>query len=147
MLAVGHGPLPCTEGNLLEVLQLCRESNDDMFGCHERCAAIGITGDVQLVDIEGPFVTIGLSGRFWHRRRTVLQRVGAFVSQRIPEIVEITLADPAMAEDMEYDADGMLVEDKRSLDYNYDRETMARNGYDPDARGPFADRNALSVFV
>lgn len=92
-------------------------------------------------------MTISLSGRFWHRRRTVLQRVGAFISQRIPEIVEITLADPAMAEDFTYDAEGLLVEDKRSPDYNYDRETMSRSGYDPDARGPFHDRNALSVFV
>lgn len=147
LLAGAGPPLPCTEASLLEVLELCRRENSDMFGCHERCARIGITGDVELVDIEGPFVTIGLSGRFWHRRRTVLQRVGSFVSQRIPEIAEITLAEPDMAEDFTYDEEGNLVEDKRSPDFNYDRETMARNGYDPDARGPFPDRNALSVFV
>ncbi|KAJ1640903.1 hypothetical protein T492DRAFT_924350 [Pavlovales sp. CCMP2436] len=118
-----------------------------MFGSHARCTNIGITGDVELVDFEGPFVTIGLTGQFWHRRRTVLQRVGAYVSRRIPEIVEITLADPSMAEDLEYNSDGILIEDKFSPDFNFDRATMTRTGYDPDARGPFPDPNSLAVFV
>jgi len=140
-------PLPCTEGNLISVLEECKAENDDMFGCHPRCAEIGITGDVDLVDIEGPFVTIALSGRFWHKRRTVLHRVGVHVSQRIPEIIEITLEDPEMAEDFEYNEDGELVLDKRSPDFNGDREMMAFNGYDPDQRGPFPDKNSLSFFV
>lgn len=147
VIASSGRPLPCTEENLLATIAQCVDDNSDMFGCHQRCADIGVTGMVELVDFEGPFVTIKLEGRFWHRRRTVLQRVGQFISRRIPEIVEITLADPTMAEDFELDEDGVLAYDKRSPDFNGDRETMTRNGYDPDARGPFPDRNALSVFV
>jgi len=139
--------LPCTEDNLLLVLEECKALNDDMFGIHRRCAEIGITGDVELVDFEGPFVTIGLSGRFWHRRRTVLQRVGAHLSARIPELVEVTLVDANMAEDLIYNEDNELVEDRRSPDYNGDREMMTFNGYDPDRRGPFPDKNSLSFFV
>lgn len=147
LTASSAGPLPCTEANVLEVLDECRAAGTDMFGCHPACAEVGITGDVELVDLEGPFVTIALSGRFWHRRRTVLQRVGAFLAERIPELVEVTLADPEMAEDFVLDEDGNPAVDKRSPDFNGDREAMSFNGYDPDQRGPFPDRNALSFFV
>jgi hypothetical protein len=52
-----------------------------------------------------------------------------------------------MAEDQEFDTDGLIVEDKLSPDLNGDRETMTRSGYDPDHRGPFPDPNSLAVFV
>lgn len=31
-------------------------------------------GFIQLVDIDGPFVTIALNGRFWHKRTGQLRR-------------------------------------------------------------------------
>ncbi len=36
-------------------------------------------------------VVVHLKGRFWHQRPTVLQRVGAYLMGRIPEIVDVTV--------------------------------------------------------
>eukprot|EP00959_Pyramimonas_sp_CCMP1952_P454430 9469903-Pyramimonas_sp.AAC.2 len=33
-----------------------------------QCAKIGITGDIVVKDVDGPFVTVALTGLFWHRR-------------------------------------------------------------------------------
>ena len=41
-------------------------------------------GKVELVELDGPFVKISLKGRFWHKRSTVLARVGNYLKQRIP---------------------------------------------------------------
>jgi len=42
------------------------------------------TGTCTLVDLDGPFVTLRLMGRFWHPRGMVLARVGQFLQTRIP---------------------------------------------------------------
>ena len=39
-----------------------------IFGNSVENTSIGITGDCTVVDIDGPFVTVRLSGRFWHKR-------------------------------------------------------------------------------
>lgn len=38
-------------------------------------------------------VVLHLKGRFWHQRPTVLQRVGAYLMGRIPEIVDVIVED------------------------------------------------------
>ena len=38
-------------------------------------------------------VVLHLKGRFWHQRTTVLQRVGAYLMGRIPEIVDVMVED------------------------------------------------------
>ena len=38
-------------------------------------------------------VVLHLKGRFWHQRPTVLQRVGAYLTGRIPEIVDVVVED------------------------------------------------------
>lgn len=43
-----------------------------------------IAGQVELAELDGPFVKISLKGRFWHKRSTVLARVGNYLKQRIP---------------------------------------------------------------
>ena len=48
------------EENVLRCLAAFRDSEPDMFGCHEKAAAIGITGDISLVEIDGPVVVLGL---------------------------------------------------------------------------------------
>jgi hypothetical protein len=36
------------------------------------------------VELDGPYVTISLKGRFWHKRSTVLARLANYLKQRIP---------------------------------------------------------------
>lgn len=38
-------------------------------------------------------MVLHLKGRFWHQRPTVLQRVGAYLMGRIPEIVDVIVED------------------------------------------------------
>lgn len=47
----------------------------------------------QLVDIDGPFITVRLVGRFWHKRVDVLARVQNYVLTRIPEAIELQIED------------------------------------------------------
>ena len=115
-----------------------RRNAVDMLGCHPAAAAIGITGDVALAHQEGPFCELALEGRFWHRRATVLRRAEAHLRARIPELIEVTVADPAMLLDAEFDEmTGVVIADHRAPDYNGDRATLEYQGIDPDARGPF----------
>lgn len=41
-------------------------------------------GNVELADLDGPFVKISLKGRFWHKRSDVVARVANYLKQRIP---------------------------------------------------------------
>lgn len=41
-------------------------------------------GQVELADLDGPFVKISLRGRFWHERSLVLARLANYLKQRIP---------------------------------------------------------------
>mmetsp|Transcript_2049 Transcript_2049/g.4481 ORF Transcript_2049/g.4481 Transcript_2049/m.4481 type:complete len:208 (+) Transcript_2049:28-651(+) len=122
------------------------EHGQQMFGCHERPASIGVTGAIELVEISGPEVTLALKGAFWHRRGTVLGRAAMWLNARIPEIVEVVVADMDELQDFEEIRDEfgevMMRVDKRSPDFNGDRETMEYQGLDPDMRGPFPS-NAL----
>jgi len=43
--------------------------------------------------MDGPTVILRLKGRFWHQRTTVLERVGNYLQQRIPEIIDVTVED------------------------------------------------------
>ncbi|PIN01007.1 hypothetical protein CDL12_26488 [Handroanthus impetiginosus] len=46
--------------------------------------SVNITGKAELAEVDGPYVKIRLSGRFWHKRSTVLARLGNYLKQRIP---------------------------------------------------------------
>lgn len=86
--------LPLTEENVLGVLSACRNEIGTMFGYSAENRGVGITGGVDFVEMDGPTVVLTLKGRFWHQRTTVLQRVGAYIMGRIPEIIDVTVADP-----------------------------------------------------
>ena len=75
--------------------------------------------------VDGPFVTLELRGRFWHRRETVLRNAAVYLRQRIPELAEVDVADARMLMDVERDPDtGEVLNDWRSPDYNGDRATL-----------------------
>ncbi|KAE8673846.1 putative Core-2/I-branching beta-1,6-N-acetylglucosaminyltransferase family protein [Hibiscus syriacus] len=54
---------------------------------------------VELSELDGPFVKISLKGRFWHKRSTVVARLGNYLKQRIPEILEVEIEDEKQLDD------------------------------------------------
>ena len=113
-----------------------------MFGRHDAPASVGITGSIEFECLDGPEATLGLYGKFWHRRETVLGRAAMYLNARIPELASVRASSPSDLEDFadvidEYTGEVIYREDKRSPDFNGDRETMEYQGLDPDARGPF----------
>ena len=64
-----------------------------MFGYTAENRGVGITGGVDFVELDGPTVVLSLKGRFWHQRTTVLDRVGAYILGRIPEVIDVTVLD------------------------------------------------------
>ncbi|KAL7445862.1 hypothetical protein ACHAXM_010436 [Skeletonema potamos] len=83
--------LELSEDNVQGVLAACRQEIGTMFGYQAENRGVGITGGVDFVELDGPTVVVHLKGRFWHQRPTVLQRVGAYLMGRIPEIVDVTV--------------------------------------------------------
>lgn len=81
------------EETVLGVLSACRNELGTLFGYTAENRGVGITGGVDFVEMDGPVVVIGLKGRFWHERTTVLERVANYLQQRIPEIVDVTVED------------------------------------------------------
>ncbi|KAJ6428346.1 hypothetical protein OIU84_023720 [Salix udensis] len=87
-------PLDLTEENVKQVLVDARAEFGQIFD-----TSVGITGQVELADLDGPFVVISLKGRFWHERSMVLARIGNYLKQRIPEILEVDIEDEKQLDD------------------------------------------------
>eukprot|EP00542_Grammatophora_oceanica_P017716 CAMPEP_0194037494 /NCGR_PEP_ID=MMETSP0009_2-20130614/9845_1 /TAXON_ID=210454 /ORGANISM="Grammatophora oceanica, Strain CCMP 410" /LENGTH=163 /DNA_ID=CAMNT_0038679677 /DNA_START=247 /DNA_END=738 /DNA_ORIENTATION=- len=85
--------LELSEENVYGVLQACREEIGTMFGYSPENRGVGITGGVDFVAMDGPSIILRLKGRFWHQRTTVLDRVGAYLKGRIPEIISVDIED------------------------------------------------------
>mmetsp|Transcript_7971 Transcript_7971/g.20665 ORF Transcript_7971/g.20665 Transcript_7971/m.20665 type:complete len:139 (+) Transcript_7971:44-460(+) len=88
-----------TQGNVELALEAARTDLEALFGYSAENRAVGITGHVDLVEISGPTVVLRLSGRFWHERRVVLDRVGAFLQDRIPELCDWEIESPDQLDD------------------------------------------------
>jgi hypothetical protein len=88
----------CDE-NVEKVLEGAREDMAAVFGYAADSQKVGITGTVELVEIEGPIVIIRLGGRFWHTRSDVVQRVANDLIERIPEICDVEVEDAAQLDD------------------------------------------------
>jgi len=91
--------LPLTEENVQGLLAACRVEIGTMFGYTAENRGVGITGGVDFVELDGPNVVVTLKGRFWHQRPTVLDRVGAYIMGRIPEVVDVIVWDEAELSD------------------------------------------------
>ncbi|KAF3442724.1 hypothetical protein FNV43_RR16641 [Rhamnella rubrinervis] len=87
-------PLDLTEDNIREVLADARVELAQLFD-----DSVGITGQVELAELDGPFVKISLKGRFWHKRSTVVARLANYMKQRIPEILEVDIEDEKQLDD------------------------------------------------
>ncbi|RLM87477.1 uncharacterized protein C2845_PM04G19480 [Panicum miliaceum] len=61
--------------------------------------SVGITGQVYLAELDGPFVKLRLKGKFWHTRATVVARIGNYLKNRIPEILEVEIEDEKQLDD------------------------------------------------
>jgi len=91
--------LVLTEENVELALDEARNTLGTLFGNSDQNREVGITGDVELVDLEGPTVILRLTGRFWHKRSDVLDRVANYLRSRIPEIFEVEIEDISQLDD------------------------------------------------
>ena len=48
------------------------------------CVYADLAGVAELADMDGPFLTLRLKGRFWHERSMVLARLANYLQKRIP---------------------------------------------------------------
>ncbi|GBG65412.1 hypothetical protein CBR_g50773 [Chara braunii] len=87
-------PLDLSEENIHSVLLEARTELLQIFD-----TSVGITGTAELADLDGPFVTIRLKGRFWHQRSVVLARLANYMKKRIPEILEVEIEDDGQLSD------------------------------------------------
>jgi len=136
--------MPLDEGSIEQCLEELMDSayGETMFGRHDVPASVGITGSIEFESLEGPEAILELSGKFWHRRETVLGKAAMYLNARIPELTSVRVATPEELEDFEevideFTGEVLYVDDKRSPDFNGDRATMEYQGIDPDGRGPF----------
>ena len=53
------------------------------------------------MELDGPSIIVRLTGRFWHKRTDVIERVESFVLERIPECISVEIDDPASLSDEE----------------------------------------------
>ncbi|KAK4420619.1 hypothetical protein Salat_2012400 [Sesamum alatum] len=93
-ISASLGPLDLTEDNIKQVLDDARVELAQLFD-----TSVNITGKAELAEVDGPYVKISLSGRFWHKRSTVLARLGNYLKQRIPEILEVDIEDEKQLDD------------------------------------------------
>jgi hypothetical protein len=126
------------EDNVIDCLDEFIDSDygTTMFGCHDRASSIGITGYIEFVELCGPTVTLTLPNdcKFWHKRSFVLGRAAVYLNARIPEITDVIVDDLEELNDYkeiidELSGEVLYKKDKKSNDFNGDRQTMEYQGY------------------
>ena len=120
-------PRILTEENAQAVLEECMNELGTLFGTNADSRRVGITGAVSFVELDvrqlshplrsgisrdpfacvrcsqGPTLIVQLSGRFWHQRTQVVERVERYVLDRIPECVAVEVEDVAQLDDADPD--------------------------------------------
>ena len=101
--AGGGEPRILTEENAIDVLNECMADIGTMFGTEASSRGVGITGEVEFVELDGPILVVRLKGSFWHQRTRVVERVESYVLERIPECVEVVIEDAEQLDDSDPD--------------------------------------------
>lgn len=84
-------PMELCDENAAVVIDEIRNELGTIFGYTADSRAVGITGAIELVEVDGPTIRVALSGRFWHATDTVMLRVESYIKNRIPEVIEVEL--------------------------------------------------------
>ena len=84
-------PLELCDENAEQVMDEVRSELGTIFGYDPASQAVGISGKIELVEIDGPTIKVALTGRFWHATDTVMLRVKSFIQNRIPEVIDVVL--------------------------------------------------------
>lgn len=90
--SLDKSPLELCDENVSIVMEEIRNELGTIFGYDAKSREVGISGQIELVEIDGPAIVVALNGRFWHATDTVMARVESFVRQRIPEVTEVVLS-------------------------------------------------------
>mmetsp|Transcript_35228 Transcript_35228/g.35883 ORF Transcript_35228/g.35883 Transcript_35228/m.35883 type:complete len:151 (-) Transcript_35228:124-576(-) len=83
--------LELCEDNASLVVDEIKSELGTIFGYDAKSREVGITGEIEFIDLDGPVVAVALRGRFWHATDTVMMRVRSYFLQRIPECIDVTL--------------------------------------------------------
>ena len=84
-------PLELCDENAEQVMDEVRSELGTIFGYDPASQAVGISGKIELIEIDGPTIKVALNGRFWHATDTVMLRVKSFIQNRIPEVIDVVL--------------------------------------------------------
>jgi len=88
------GELELSEEAVEQALLDAREELSQLFD-----EAVGMTGEVSLASLDGPFCTLRFRGRFWHPRKMVLARVGAVLQRRFPDLLTVGVDHESQLDD------------------------------------------------
>lgn len=89
--ALNREPLELCDEHAEQVIEEIRDELGTIFGYDQESRNVGITGWIELAEVDGPTVSVRLGGRFWHATDTVMLRVESFIKIRIPEVIEVIL--------------------------------------------------------